>query len=434
MKTLEIKDATGVNRFMQVSGEGTNENPFNSVTNLTTNDLGRDAWGRPKIIADHSLFSALWTYSVPNRIWLQYNDTGGGFIEQPQIDNNLVKSTHGYLQVKGNSTTDVNLLSRRHPRCQPNRGLLYSTAVIVPTPNVIGTRQFGLFSAESGVFFEIIGDGVNHVMNVVVRTTTESTTTDTRVDITSMLPAGFDVSKGHLYDIQLGWRGVGNFYIFVDLEKVYTFELLGQLTEMSVNNPALHIGWSCINSGGDDITILAACVDITSEGGAVQGKLYTAVSTGTSLLPTTSDGKAILAVKLPTVIDYEGNSVRYTRDMVMNSLTSFCKDEAFKSVYSSRLVKTPNLDALAGWQTNPDSLYQFIDNSDESLDVAFQLDKANMVIVNSTRQEKDFSNTHINPCPVHTPFYLTGGDIIVVEMKSDGTSLGGCTLELAEEV
>ena len=52
---------------------------FKSVdSNLATNDIGRDAWGRPKMILDYSLFSALWSYSVPNRMWIQHNDTGAG--------------------------------------------------------------------------------------------------------------------------------------------------------------------------------------------------------------------------------------------------------------------------------------------------------------------------------------------------------------------
>ena len=98
--------------------------------NIGLNELSYDAWGRPKTIQDFSLFSALFTYSVPNRLWEQWNDTGAGYVEQTAIDNTLVKSTKGHLQVSGNATTDVMLLSKRHPRYQPNRGFLFIAFVI----------------------------------------------------------------------------------------------------------------------------------------------------------------------------------------------------------------------------------------------------------------------------------------------------------------
>ena len=403
------------------------------TVDLATNDLGRDAWGRPKVITDFTLFSALWTFSVPNRVWLQQNDVGSGYVEQSAIDNTLVKSTNGYLQITGNST-DVSLVSKRHPRYQPNKGLLYSTAVILPNPNYVGNRQFGLLSTESGVFFDLEGDGSSWTLSVTRRTTVGGTTTDTSVDITSMLPSGFDISKGHVYDIQMEWRGVGNFMVYVDLALVYTFALLGTLTGMSISNPALHVGWRCLNAaGGNDLLLIAGCVDVTSEGGHVSNKLPTSVSTGTTLLATTNTGKAMLAVRLPILTSYDGNNVRYTRDMILTRMDAFCKDEAFRSIYMGRLSTATNLAALASWSTNTDSLYEYKDNTGGALDTAFQLDKAGMDNIFSIRNEKDISTIHKFGSE-HADWYLTGGDIIVVELKSDGTSTGGITLEFSEEI
>lgn len=402
---------------------------------LATNQLGLDAWGRPKVVNDFSMFTALWTLSVPNRVWLQYNDTGTGFAEQAAVDNVLVKSTHGHLLVTGNSVTDVAIVSKRHPRYQPNRGLLYSSALFVPNPEYVGTRQFGLISTENGVFFEVIGDGTEYVLNIVRRTTALGVTTDTRVDITNRLPAGFDISKGHVYDVQMEWRGVGNFYIFIDLGLTYTFALLGTLDELSISNPALHVGFRCIGAAaGYDLTLAAGCVDVTSEGGHRSNKLYTSVNTGTTLLTTTNTGVGILAVRLPETITYDGHTIRYTRDMILTELSTFCKDEAFRSVYVARLLHTPNLLALAGWSTANDSFYEYITNSTGTLDTAFQLDKAAMHLIYATRNEKDFASSHTNPDPRTSDYYLTGGDILVVELLSDGNSTGGATLEFAEEV
>ena len=406
--------------------------------NLATNDLGRDAWGRPKTITDFSLFSALWSFSVPNRVWLQYNDTGTGYTEQTSIDNNLVKSTHGHLKVTGNSTTDVYLRSKRHPRYQPNRGLLFSTAVNLFNPTYQGKRDFGLINTTNAIHFELEGDGSDWKMNVVRLTTLAGASSTQRVDITSnimdLIPS-FDPSKGHVYDIQMEWRGVGDFFIYVDLIKVYTFKLLGTLDDLSVSNPALPVSYRCSGASvGNDLEILAGCVDVTSEGGGIQNKEYTSANTGKALLTTTNAGKAILAVRLPTEVTYDGVSVSYTRDMILTSLTTFCKDEAFISFNTARILHVPNLDVLAGWNTNTDSLYEWRDNTDGALDTAFQLDKLNMSELWTTRQEKDISISHSNPDGDSSDVYLTAGDIILVELKSDGNSTGGATFEFAEEV
>lgn len=402
---------------------------------LAKNDLGYDAWGRPKVITDYSIFNGLWTFSVDNRVWLQYNDIGAGYIEQTAIDNNLVKSTNGYLQVTGNSTTDVLLTSKRNPRYQPNRGYLYSSAVIVPDPIFVGTRQFGLITLDNGIFFEVVGDSTNYILNIVRRTSIAGVLSEERVDITANLPAGFDISKGHVYDIQIEWRGVGNFYIYIDLTLVYTFNLLGTLTGMSVSNPAMPVGWVCKDSVGvNDLILIAGCVDVTSEGGTIANKQYTSINTGTTLLSTTNAGVGILALRLLETITYDGQPVRYTRDMVLKKFITFCKDEAFTILSTARLLHTPNLLALAGWTTSPSSLYEFRTNSDGALDTAYQLDKASMVDIYTTRTEKDFSIEHEMPDSEVTPFFLTGGDIVIISIKSDAASKAGANMELSEEL
>lgn len=399
------------------------------------NDLAYDAWGRSKAITDFSLFSALWTLSVPNRVWMQYNNTGSGDVEQVAIDNALVKSVNGQLQVTGTSATDVALASKRHPRYQPNRGLLYSTAVNAPNPEYVGKRNWGLMSTENGIFFSLEGNGVDWTLSVIRRTTENGITADYAVDITSFLPAGFDISKGHVYDIQMEWRGVGDFFIFVDLVKIYTINLLGTLSTLSISNPALHVAYQCVDAGANDILLLAGCVDVTSEGGAKSNKIYTSETTGTTLLPAGTAGTALLAIRLPVFIDYNGNSVRYTRDMILTEMTTFCKDEAIRSFYMGRHTTATNLFALTGWNLADDSFYQWRTNADGALDTAFQADKAVMQNVYSARGELDAKESHKNPDPNHSDFYLTGGDIAVVVLQPEKALQGaGVTLELAEEV
>lgn len=427
------KDNNGLDAALKVNSSGSIQ------ADISTNDLGRDAWGRAKTITDYSLFGGLWSLSVPNRVWLQYNDIGAGSIEQTQIDNTLIQSKHGHLLVTGNSVTDVYLRSRRHPRYQANRGLLYSSALILPNPTYTGTRDFGLISEDvNGVYFQLDGDGASWTMNVVRNTTVSGVTSTQTVDITSSIlekiPT-FDPSKGHTYDIQMEWRGIGDFFIYVDLVKVYTFAMLGNLTELSISNPALPVGFKCSGATvGDDLTILVGCVDVTSEGGGKQNKLYASVNTGKSLLLTTNTGKAILAVRLPTHVTYDGASIPYTRDMILTKMTTFCKDEAFIAFYQARDITATNIAASAGWTTSTDSLFEWKMNDDGVLDTAFQLDKASMREVFTTRHEKDISITHYTDSEDGADFSLVGGDIILLELQSDGNSTGGCTFQFAEEV
>ena len=406
--------------------------------NISKTPLGYDAWNRAKTVQDYSLFSALWTYSVPNRLWVEFLDTAGTYVEQSVIDNTLVRSTKNHLEITGTSTTNTMLLSKRHPRYQANRGFLYSSAGFIPSPTLTGIRRFGAaVDGVTGVFFELVGNGANWVMNFVRRTTVLGVTTDTRTDITSEIQAvlpSFNPAKGNTYDIQMQWRGVGNMFVYVNQKLVHTEELLAALDDISLNNPALQVYFECTDAGAEDISMYFGCVDITTEGGARANKLYTSITTGSALLPTTNVGVALIAIKIPSTITYDGGLVPYTRDMIMTELTSFCKDESQISVYYGRLVVATNLDAAAGWVKKSDSEFLYLTNASGALDTAFQLDKGSLDLIYSTRVEIDTSLSHRNPDPNNADFFLTAGDIVVVELTSDNSSTGGVTLEFAEEV
>ena len=47
---------------------------FKSV-NLSNNDLGKDAWGRPKTIRDNSLLHAMFTFGIPVSKWYERVNT-----------------------------------------------------------------------------------------------------------------------------------------------------------------------------------------------------------------------------------------------------------------------------------------------------------------------------------------------------------------------
>ena len=79
----------------------------------------KDAWGRPKAILDHSLFSASWTHDVPARVWEEESVTRVGEVITitPQPTFNKATSREGMLSLKsGTVQNDGNALrSKRFP-------------------------------------------------------------------------------------------------------------------------------------------------------------------------------------------------------------------------------------------------------------------------------------------------------------------------------
>lgn len=402
--------------------------------------LANDAWGRDKVITDYSIFHALFTYDVPDRVW-----------EESSIDSNLdythlaqtgtkATSSGGALKIASGTTANAGaaLTSKRHPRYQPNRGHLYSTAGWMPTPEADGNRKWGLLCGclsdtnRSGAYFELEGDGTDYSLYAVLRS---QGTIKQRTDITGMLPDGFDISKGALYDIQFQWRGVGDYHFFVNQKHIYTIERLQRYSEITLWNPAASIGFECTTHTTTEIEMRFGCVDVTSEGGTRDSRQFASISTGDTLLDATDAGTAMLAIRVPRTVSYDGGTYINTRDLVASKLTSWTRDEAAAQVYFGRDTTATNLDG-ATWTNLIDSTAQYLIGGDGSaLDTAFQADKASMQLVLSEWDDLEKKNVVINPDNDAAPFYITSGDIMVVVVKSvAGTDQNATTLYLSEEL
>lgn len=99
-----------------------------------------DAWGRPKVILDRSLFHALFTYDVPKRLFRVLEN------EVEVTSSTAAASVDGMLRLNSAGLTSVEVSSYRHPRYQPNRGILYSSAWIFPNWGKDATTEVGLFN------------------------------------------------------------------------------------------------------------------------------------------------------------------------------------------------------------------------------------------------------------------------------------------------
>jgi hypothetical protein len=221
-------------------------------------DLTADVWGNQVVSLPKSLFHGLWTYDVPPNVWLKFHGT------TETNDNTAIYSEEGQLVVKATAAIpDARLESRECPRYQPNRGQKVSESVILPNPNARAIREFGLGTFQNGAFFRLTGTGTSHKLEII-RLSGGVEKEAKEIDLAAH---NIDLSKGNVTDLRFMWRGVGDYETFINLKMQSVLDLLGKLTELSIENPAMPAFFRSRRIE-DDATLICGCVDITSENGA----------------------------------------------------------------------------------------------------------------------------------------------------------------------
>lgn len=368
-------------------------------TSIAMNELGYDAWGRPKTVQDFSLFHGVWTYDIPKTMWI-VKDNG---IENLNTSS-LVVSTNGMLEVKSGGHIE----SRRHPRYQPNRGLLYSNSIFLPNPNATGLREFGLFTEEAGYFYRL----VNGTLYGVIRTTNNGITTETELLINT---TGINLEKGNIFDIQAQWRGVGDVEFFINLEEKYEYYVLGTLNELSVSNPALPIAFKTTYGSN---SIFSGCVDLTSEGGLKENRQYNSLTSGEQSL--TTGETALLVMRINE--SYHGKI--NTRDLSLRRITGYADANTIMRIYYTR-----DSNAIIGgtWINNNGGNTQY-----QILPTFNQTDFTKSLVSSRIPANGDYSAD--NPDDAAGDFYLVRGDYIIITLEAKSNTNGGITIEWGEEI
>jgi hypothetical protein len=212
--------------------------------------------------------------------------------------------------------------SRLCPRYQPNRGHLFSTALWCPSKTADGVREWGLQTAENGIFFRLKPDGKLYC----VRKSGGAENYEEEIDTSGI--ADFDVEKGNVYDIQYQWRGVGNYKLFINLQLVHAISSLGTLTALSMENPALPVSFRCTRTTAD-VTMHIGCCDITSENGdddREEPQVASSTETGSHT------NYPILSICNPLQIGSETN----TRTIVLDSVAVNSSNKATFTVWVTR--------------------------------------------------------------------------------------------------
>ncbi len=387
---------------------------------ISSPEYSGDAWGRNKSVIDKSILHGMFTYNVPVGMWKELlND-----VEQPSFS--AAASVNGELVLTstGVSGEAVRLSTFRNPRYEPNRGHMYSSSIFLDSKEALGTRRFGYFTPVCGAFFEL-RDGN---LYAVVRTTVDGVTEDDRYLIT----ADVDIEKGNVYDIQMMWRGVGNYTFYINLKPVFRIEYLGMLDELSTFNPANPISFECIN-GGDVVSLRCGCVDITTEGGNETGNTYGSVCISNNSGQTSVSGynQPVLAIRSKLLVDDKLN----TRDTLALLASAYSDNNSIFRVWATRDF-TAITDNDQVWEDFGDGHLEYTSYNIPPVTTPMEFDTTKAFLIFSCRVAQDETYSTSALFEGRADIYLTPGDMFVFTMhrENGNAAIVGTTFEFAEQI
>jgi hypothetical protein len=382
---------------------------------LGTGELTEDAWGIQKVSLPYSLFHSMFTFDIPSKSWFMYENG-----TQVYTSTAIVSTSGAAVLTTTAVKTALILESRQCPPYQPNRGVLFSTAVWCPSKTADGVREWGVQNADAGVFFRLKSDGKLYAVQ-------RSLTVETKEEeITTTGVSGFDVQKGNIYDIQYQWRGVGNYKFFINNVLVKTFANLGTLTALSMSNPALPASFKATRTTAD-VAIHIGCVDISSENGK-----KTDEEPGVALasnVSTSGADKPVLVIHNPLLIGGKVN----TRTVHLHSIGfANTKKCTFKLWRTRSAADITGETLVAGYN----GLYSYVQSDSTDMNAGAvrgtAVTVANLELIDAWNAEAGVQNdyTFAND---HVEVNMVRGDYIIVTNNST-TGVSDVAIRWGEEV
>lgn len=400
---------------IKVDKNGTpTSNPFES-------EIAKTAFNIPKVSQDVSIFSSKFTFDVSARVWEELDFTITDLSKYvfsvvyptqftlAESNNQILNLSSGTVANKGSG-----IRSKKHSIYQPGRGIVISTSVFCSDPEKNGIRNWGVSIVGSCIRFQIDGDGTNWELYALRKNRGEI---ESQEPLMQYLPDDFDISKPHLYQIQ--FSSIGDIRYFVDGNLIFTEENVNNIDNQTIPDVSLPIVLESLTKDGTELFLNVHSVDVSSEGGMVENKLFGAIST-VDLVNASTTGTAVLALRVPRFVDYNGVQTYYSSGAVVNKITSFCRDESKMTIIYFRDTQAPNLSAMT-WDSVTDSrLLRKSGGTGSELDDAYQLDKANGALVANEWSDLDSKDEIVSLDP-NAQGLLNPGDILIVEI----TPMGG---------
>ena len=376
-------------------------------------DLQIDAWGNPKFVQDVSLFHGMFTYDIPQSMWLFYEDDA----EVLAAAATRATSTRGVATVTSGATATNNawIGTRRHSRYQPNRGIHFAASMFLPSVSAGGINKFGLGGdMENGFYFKTVGDGKLYacIMANSVETHAEEIT----------IPFSIDLTKGNIYDIQAKYRGVGGIKYFIGnpatetLVLVHQIDLLNMLsTTLSCDNAAFSLFMSAENVSAE-VSIKCGCMDLSAEGGEVDEHLQYAQADDSAAV---TQGNGFLAIRQPATI---GGAIN-TRDIQIHAFDITSSKKATIDLYHTRDATS----VVGGaWVAVGGGSYVEVNKTMTSVVVGTMKKIGTMQVATNVPARKEF-DAAVDTFAVH-------GEYIVMVLRIGTTPTIESSIEWGEEV
>lgn len=387
---------------------------------LGAGELKFDAWGIQKVSLPHSLFHGLWTFDIPSTMWFTYTN---GTQVYGTAGTSFVNSVNSQAVIMNQTTSTCSRMeSRECPRYQPNRGHLFSTALWCPNPT-IGTREWGLQTNENGIFFRL-KDGNLYA----VRKSGGVQKEESLIDTSNLI--GFDVSKGNIYDIQYQWRGVGNYNFYIGCpedgvsKRVHQMKLLGTLTELSMENPALPIRF-CSMGTSTDTSIHVGCADISTENGIDDFEIFRSAYSEAVAVTTNTP---VIIIHSPLLFKGQTN----TRSATLARISVNCSKKATFKVWGTR--NSANITG-ATFKDLPGGSCLQSDSTDMDATAvrATSVTTTSLDFITSIPVEAASPRALDNPYKGVMDLRIVRGDYIIITCTSP-TAVAECVVEWGEQI
>ncbi len=403
------------NSIIVRSGESFMRQRIESFPANSFGDLTADAWGVPKVSIAHSLAHGMFTFDVPESIWFMYHNGTQVY------SSTAITSTNGAGVLQTSATNHTLLLeSRECPRYQPNRGHHFATALICPSKTLGGVREWGVGTSENRARFRLKSDGKLYA----VLFSGGIQTYEQEIDM-SLIP-GFDVEKGNTYDIQYQWRGVGNYKWFVNLTCVHSADLIGTLTALSLENPALPMSFLA-QRVTQDVSIIIGCADITSENGE-DNNIEQYGSAYSEAVTVNGTNVPVLVICNPLQINGKTN----TRTITLARASMSCTKKATFKIWETRSAGDLTGETL---QTIGRGSFVQTDSPDTVAGAvrATAVTTANLRFITAIPVEAAVRGIWDNPFRNRIELPFVRGDHIVVTCSAT-TATSECVLEWGEQI
>lgn len=363
-------------------------------------DLVTDAWGVQKVSVPFSLLHGMFTFNIPPEMWFMYE--GGTQV----YTSTAISSVGGAARLlTTNVFTDLRLESRVCPRYQPNRGVLFSSAVWCPSKTADGVREWGVKTTENGVFFRLKANGLLYAVRL-------RDTVETEELIDTSIISNFNVENNYTYDIQYQWRSAGNykFYIGETLTGstifVHEFDLMGTLASTSIVDPALPMYFAARRTT-QNVELNIGCGDISSENGNDdQEYFHSSISSAVSV-----NGTNVPVAVIGVPLTYGGKT--NTRTLSLHRVKTHCTKKATFKIWLCRNAADITGETLAavgnGSIANTDS-----PDINAGAVRATSVTVANMIFIDGVIVAANTTEVTDNPSDRFIDFTLVRGDYLVI--------------------